>query len=110
MLPQGEEVMAMNVGYTIIRNLRGSWPEWCADLDDGQVVFVYIRYGEVRVGVGDTEQSASFAAIDCRSGDDFAGVVDVLVALNVLRELGYYYVCPTYREAERVGRVRGLLK
>jgi len=85
--------------YTIIRNLRGSWPQWCADLDDGRAVFIYIRYGEVRVGVGDSEQTASYAAVEVRDGPEFAGVTDVLVALNVLRELGYHYVCPTRREA-----------
>lgn len=80
--------------YTIIRNLRGSWPNWCADLDDGRVVFVYVRYGEARVGVGANENDASSVAEEVDEGDQYAGVTDVLVALTVLQRQGYYYVCP----------------
>jgi len=87
-------------GYTVIRNLRGNWPEWCVDLDDGRVVFIYIRYGEVRVGVGPSEVEASNVAEEVREGEKYGGVVGVFEALELLQELGYYYVCPTYREAE----------
>jgi hypothetical protein len=80
--------------YTIIRNLRGNWPSWCADLDDGRVVYIYIRYGVVRVGVGTSDTHASDVAEEVRSGDDYAGVTDVLTALNVLAEMGYHYACP----------------
>jgi hypothetical protein len=81
--------------YTIIRNLRGNWPNWCADLDDGRVVFIYIRYGEVRVGVGTSDTHASEVAKIARSGDEYGGVTEVLTALTVLDEMGYHYVCPS---------------
>ena len=86
---------------TIIRNLRGSWPQWCANLDDGRVVFVYIRYGGVRVGVEWTEQKASDVAEEVADGPEYAGVTNVLVALTVLQKQGYYYVCPTFQEEQR---------
>jgi hypothetical protein len=78
-----------------IRNLRGSWPSWCADIaDNGQVVFIYIRHGEVRIGEGPTEEAASSAAVEVASGPGYAGVTDVVDALNVLRGRGYHYVTP----------------
>jgi len=79
---------------TIIRNFRGSWPNWVADLDDGHFVFIYIRYGEVRIGRGPTVDEASEAAIEVENKWDLGGVSNCLDALVALQANGYYYVAP----------------
>lgn len=91
---------------TIIRNLRGSWPQWCVDLDDGRIVAIYIRWGSVQIGIAATETEAFDKREEVRSSPDYAGVVDVLAALQVLQELGYYYVCPTFGESRSVPKVQ----
>ncbi|SRR5258708_30468965 len=84
--------------YTIIRNLRGSWPNWFADLGDGRTVYVRIRHGEFSVGVGKTKEEAESAAEVVNRHDSFAGVSDVVDALVGLRNRGFDYVCPSYEE------------
>ena len=80
---------------TIIRNLRGSWPTWYVDLDDGRVLSIYIRHGVVDVGIARTQGGDWEAAGQVKAGPQFAGVTDALTALTVLRELGYHYVADT---------------
>jgi hypothetical protein len=80
----------------IIRNLRGSWPTWTADLDDGRKVFIYIRYGEIRIGVGVTREAARDAAEEVPNEWDLGGVSDCLDALVALRKHGYHFVCEPY--------------
>lgn len=79
---------------TIIRNIRGGWPQWHADLDDGRVLYVRIRYGEFSVGVGKTEEEADGSSEVVNRHESFAGVTDVVDALVGLRNRGFYYVAP----------------
>lgn len=81
--------------YITIRNLRGAWPNWFADLDDQRVVYVRIRFSQASVGIGASEEEAMTEAVVVREGDDYAGVTDVVDALIVLRDQGYFYVAPT---------------
>lgn len=80
--------------YKIIRNFRGSWPNWIADLDDGRVVFIYIRWGEIRIGVGCDAEDASHEAEEVMNDRDLAGVSSALDALIELEKKGYHYCCP----------------
>ena len=84
----------MSTEYTLIRNFRGSWPDWFADLDDGRFVYIRIRHGYVFVGVGATQELAMGASEEVKSSPDYAGVSDAVDALVILREQGYYYVSP----------------
>lgn len=81
--------------YNIIRNIRGSWPQWYADLDDGDTVYIRIRHGEVWIGQSDSEHEAYRRSKPVKTDDDkYMGVSDVVDALIELKENGYYYVCP----------------
>ena len=81
-------------GMTIIRNIRGGWPNWYADLDDGRVLYVRIRHGQFSVGLGKTADEAMDAAEVVNTHASFAGVTDVVDALVGLRNRGFYYVAP----------------
>jgi hypothetical protein len=85
-------------GYTIIRNIRGGWPNWLADLDDGRFLYVRMRHGEFSVGLGKTAAEAQEAAEVVNDHVSFAGVSDVVDALVGLRNRGFDYVCPTDEE------------
>ena len=85
--------------YTIIRNLRGSWPQWLASTDDGRMVYIRIRHGLAWVGVGATPKLAMDAAERVKESPEYMGVSDCVDALVVLQEQGFYYVCPTEEEA-----------
>jgi hypothetical protein len=82
--------------YTIIRNFRGSWPSWCADVEGGETVFIYIRYGEIRIGVGNSEQEASDNAVEVPNEWGLGGVSDCTDALVALRKNGYNFVAPHF--------------
>jgi hypothetical protein len=81
--------------YTIVRSLRGSWPEWYVTTDDGTTVYVRIRHGEGWVGAGKSEEDASETATLRVEGPFYQGVTDVVDALRLLKMAGYHYVCPT---------------
>jgi hypothetical protein len=80
--------------YTIIRNIRGGWPNWLADLDDGRVLYVHVRSGEFCLGLGQSKDEAMYNSGVVRHSEAFAGVTDVIDALVALRENGFYYVAP----------------
>ena len=82
------------MAYTLIRNLRGSWPQFYADMDNGDVVFIRIRHGYVWVGVGKTKGQAEGRSELVKSSADFCGVTGALEALEQLQERGFYYVPP----------------
>jgi hypothetical protein len=79
-----------------IRNLRGNWPTWTADLDDGRKVIIYIQDGEVHIGVGATGIHAAAALKQVPNEWNFNGVSDCVDALIALRRHGYYFVCEPY--------------
>jgi hypothetical protein len=79
--------------YIIVRNFRGRWPNWYANLDDGQVLYVRIRHGRASLGLGTTEDAAIDNAKEIGEGPQFDGVTDAVDAVLLMRELGYYWVC-----------------
>lgn len=89
-----------------IRNLRGSWPNWLADLDGGGFVYCRIRRGDAFIGVGSTPYEADSNADRVAHGEDaYAGVSDDVDALVLLKRHGYYFCCP--REMELQEEAKG---
>ncbi len=89
-----------------IRNLRGSWPNWLADLDGGGFVYCRIRRGDAFIGVGSTPYEADSNADRVAHGETaYAGVSDDVDALVLLKNHGYYFCCP--REMELQEEAKG---
>jgi len=79
-----------------VRNLRGSWPEWYVDLDNGGTVYARIRHGCGYIGVGKTPAAASRYPSMVGERREWDGVVEAVDALLMLREFGYHYVPPFF--------------
>jgi hypothetical protein len=84
----------------MFRKFWGSWPQHFVRLDSGEVVYVRIRYGQVWIGVGDTEESAMDNSVLTKGSEIYQGVTDAVDALFELRENGYHFVPPVNLEAK----------
>ena len=77
----------------MFRKFWGGWPQWYGELDGGELVYVRIRYGDVFIGTGDTEESAMDNSELVKDGElSYQGVSDAVDALFELEEKGYYFV------------------
>lgn len=69
--------------------LEGSWPEWVGNLGM-KFVYIRIRYGQCRIGVGaDHNQARGAAEIFKEDAQNLSGVVGMEEAVNMLRAAGY---------------------
>lgn len=74
------------------RKFWGRWPDWFGMVDGGSIVYVRIRNGDVWIGEGNTEESASATAVYVSGSERYEGVTDAVDALFELRKNGYYFV------------------